>query len=169
MIVPSFSSGLREHLTQCAGDIEEINRSRHIDESLFITETTAGKLKCQTILFVNWSLPKQPTPEECFIQRIQFFLSKVFKYLVKHDKTPNVTVRSITIAMPEIFDNEDIFFEEFLNELINQIHSIKSSSFRVALLFVPDQEKLYQKFIDALGLYQNTGSTFGIFCCPTTG
>ena len=169
MIIPTFLSGFREYLIDCAGDIQEKTLSLKSDQIPFITETTAGNLKCQRILFVNWSLSMQTTKDEVFIGSLQFFLSRVFNYIVKHDKIENRKVRSIAMAMPEIFQDEQIFCEEFLDEMINQIHSTESSSFRVSLIFLPGQQKFYQKLIHVLRLYQNNEDIYGIFYCPTTG
>lgn len=169
MIIPTFLSGLREHLIDCAGDIHEKTLSSKRNQIPFITETTAGNLKCQKLLFVNWSLSMQTTKDEVLIGSLQFFLSRVFDYIIKYDKTDNGKVRSIAMAMPEIFQDEQIFCEEFLDEMINQIHSTKSSSFRVSLIFLPGQQKFYQKLIHVLRLYQNNEDMYGIFYCPITG
>ena len=169
MIIPTFLSGLREHLIDCAGDIQEKTYSSRSDYMSFITETTGGNLKCRRILFVNWSSSMQTTNDEVLIGSLQFFLSKIFKYIIKYDKPSNGKVRSIAMAMPEIFQDEQTFSEEFLEEMINQIHSTKSSAFQVSLIFLPDQEKFYQKFTHALRLYQNNEKIYGILYCPATG
>ena len=170
MIIPSFRSGLREHLIRCAGDIKETNHSHSTSQQLsFITETTPGNLRCQKILFVDWSLPQRPVRGDSLNSLIHLFVHEIFQYLFKEEKTSSGTVRSIAVAMPEITHDEQNVSEEFLDELIHQIHSIQSWSFRISLMFLPDQMKFYQTFNETLRHYHPTDRNYGIFYCPSTG
>ena len=164
MIVPSFRSGLREHLIRCAGAMTETHHSHQNSSGLsFITVTTPGNLPCQKVLFVNWSLPQQPTPMEILLPSIQFFLTQLFQYLAKQEQA------SMAMAIPELSYDEQKFSEGFLEELINQMHSLESRSFQISLIFLPNQEKLHQTFNETLRLYHQTDNHDGIFYCPSTG
>ena len=176
IILPILISGVKEHLIKSSGELFETSSStRHSDFDLpFITETNVGQLKCQKLLFVNWTFPNRLLIEqnnEYLIQSIRFFLSKIFQYSIRkqNEKNQSEFIRTIAIAMPDPSISEDILADEFIKEIIYQMNSFSSIKFHISLIFTWEQNKFYQEIYSKMQRIQSDEKYFGIFYCPSTG
>ena len=155
MIIPSTSFGLKESLIERAGEIVEKPSS-----TPFITETTGGKLNCQRILFVNWSLPTTVTNDDELSESIRFFIFESMRYVT--------TVQSVAFAMPDLCKQEEIFAEEMIEGMIEQIDSMKSSKLKVSFVLSPDQQSLHQRLTHTIDRVHDGKDSLRIFYCPTS-
>ncbi|UJR07881.1 hypothetical protein I4U23_012163 [Adineta vaga] len=172
IIIPSLSSGLKEYLIERAGDLEE-QRSKHTrthhDNSMpFITETTAGRLNCKKMLFVNWSMPGKLADEDFLSESVRFFISKIIQYVLKNERRSDRQTLSIAIAMPDSCQHDQIIAEEMVDETIEQIRQTTTILLNVSFIFLADQQKLYKQFIDIVQTLQTNDRTYGNFYCPTS-
>ena len=158
-----------------AGDIVEQRTSdpdgshkRQSKSVPLITETTAGQLKCRKILFVNWSLAATPIDDDRLSESIQWFISKTIQHVVKHEQQSNSELRSISIAMPDVSQDDVIVAEETIEETINQIQSSKAFPLKISFVFSMHQKKLCKRFSTAIQAVQTNDHTSGVFCCPTS-
>ena len=151
-----MSSGLKEHLITRAGQVTVINKS----DSL-ITEISPGNLKCQKILFVDWSVPSIVIDDEQFGESIELFIFRVFQHLNRSQST----VRSIAFAVPDMCKQEEILADELVEATI---HQMKSSSFKVSFVLTSDQRNLYNHFLKSIENLQQGEENFGVFYCSMT-
>ncbi|CAF0840224.1 unnamed protein product [Adineta ricciae] len=171
-IIPSLTSGLKEHLIERAGHIEEQpskSNRRHQDESMpFITETSAGRLNCKKILFVNWSLPGKSIDEDLLCESVRTFVSHVIQYILKAERRSNRETLSIAIVMPDSIHNEQTIAEEMIDETLCHIRQVNSTLLNVSFIFLPDQQNLYKHFVKIVQPLQTDDKTCGYFYCPTS-
>jgi hypothetical protein len=119
----------------------------------FITETTGGKLNCERILFVNWSLPTTVTNDDDLSNSIRFFISQSIQYAITESQ-------SMAFAMPDVCKQEEIFAEEIIEETINQINSL---ALKVSFIVSPDQQTLHQRLLNTI-----EKDSLRSFYCPTS-
>ena len=170
-----MTSGLKEDLIARAGDIVEQrtsdpagSKNRHFKSVPFITETTAGQLKCRRILFVNWLLPAIPITDDQLSESIQSFVANSIRHVVRHEQQSNAGLRSICIAMPDVSQDDVIVAEEMIEETINQIQSSKCFPLKVSFVFSLHQQRLCRRFSTAIQAIQTNDHTWGVFYCPTS-
>ncbi|CAF0947397.1 unnamed protein product [Adineta ricciae] len=171
-IIPSLTSGLKEHLIERAGHIEEQpskSNQRHQDESMpFITETSAGRLNCNKIIFVNWSLPEKSIDEDLLCESVRAFVSHMIQYVLKAKRRSNRESLSIAIVMPDSIHNEQAIAEEMIDETLYHIQQVNSTLLNVSFIFLPHQQNLYKHFAKIIQSLQTDDKTYRDFYCPTS-
>ena len=169
------SFGFKESLIERAGEIVQqqtlIQTNSHENEITsipFITETSGGRLNCKKILFVNWSLPQIVTNEDYLSESIRLFVSTTIQYVITESQQLNLKSQSISFAVPDSCQQEQILAEEMIEETINQIDLIKSLSLKVSFVLLPEQETLHQQFLNIISTIQKDKDNFGFFYCPVS-
>ncbi|CAF3733558.1 unnamed protein product [Rotaria sordida] len=171
IVIPSVSYGLKESLIERAGEIVQQPLEKSGKNSLsFITETTAGRLCCKKILFVNWSLSAMMVPinENSLRESVRKFISKVIQYIVMGDKHSNMETQSIAFAVPDSCSDEKIVAEEMIYETQRQIQSLKSTCLKVSFILLPDQQTLHQEFLTVISTMETIDNSYGTLFYPTS-
>ena len=162
LVIPSMTSGLKAYLIERAGDIKEQHPANVSSSMPFITATSAGRLHCREVLFVNWSPPGQMVDEEALSQSVRFFISNVIQHVLNNSR------RSLAIAMPDVHHHDEILAEEMLDETVDQIRRTTSHSLHVSFIFSPNQQNLHRQFTHIVQSLQTNGTSYGNFYCPTS-
>ncbi|CAF0980483.1 unnamed protein product [Rotaria sordida] len=171
IVIPSVSYGLKESLIERAGEIVQQPLEKSGKNSLsFITETTAGRLCCKKILFVNWSLSAMMVPinGNSLRESVRKFISKVIQYIVMGDKHSNMETQSIAFAVPDSCSDEKIVAEEMIYETQRQIQSLKSTCLKVSFILLPDQQTLHQEFLTVISTMEIIDNSYGTLFYPTS-
>jgi hypothetical protein len=115
--------------------------------SIRFIEANAGKLLCKSILFSNWTPPI--ADDDNHLQKsTQTFISKAIEYAVTRLKAS-----SVTFAVPDVYDKEEILAEAMISTARHQIE--KSSILTVSFVLLSDQQILFKAFSTRLENMQN--------------
>ncbi|CAF4307292.1 unnamed protein product [Rotaria sp. Silwood2] len=131
-----------------------------------MTETTAGKLGCKRILFVNWSLPEIVTNEPSFRKSIRTFISRSIQYCLIGNQNSNSTIQSIAFAVPDSCHHERILAEEMINAAKQQIDLSNSVSLMISFVMLSDQEIFYEQFRSVIQNLQTESDGIGVLFWP---
>ncbi|CAF3903383.1 unnamed protein product [Rotaria magnacalcarata] len=178
IVIPCVSYGLKESLIERAGKIVPQPAEKNVKNSIpFITETTAGRLCCKKILFVNWSLSRMPmtTTDSALRESIRNFISNVIQYIIMRSKhSIDSGAHSIAFAVPDSCTNEKLLAEEMVFETQRQIQSTTSILLNVSFILSPDKKTLHKELssvIATMTTINNNNSNYyyyGMFFYPVS-
>ena len=149
IIIPSTSNGLRECIIEQTDlDVNSLKLDPSQQKlSIRFIEANSAKLLCKTILFSNWS-PPIADADNHLQKSTQIFISKAIQYAVTRLKAS-----SITFAVPDVYDKEEILAEAMLSAAKHQIE--KCSTLTVSFVLLSNQQILFKTFSTKLENMQN--------------
>ncbi|CAM4822251.1 unnamed protein product [Rotaria magnacalcarata] len=178
IVIPCVSYGLKESLIERAGKIVPQPAEKNVKNSIpFITETTAGRLCCKKILFVNWSLSRMPmtTTDSALRESIRNFISNVIQYIITRSKhSIDSGTHSIAFAVPDSCTNEKLLAEEMVFETQRQIQSTTSILLNVSFILSPDKKTLHKELSSVIATMTTTNNNnsnyyyYGMFFYPVS-
>ncbi|CAF1193566.1 unnamed protein product [Adineta steineri] len=169
IVIPSISYGLKDNLLERAGNIIEQRSSKHGKNSIpFIIETTAGRLPCKKILFVNWSLSTLVTidNEKYIRESVKQFMSKVIEYIITTNQHSNIETHSVAFAVLDSCTNEKLLAEAMISESVHLIQSFKGQYLKILHIFLSDQRTLHKQFLTALATVQTNNNSYATLNYP---
>ncbi|CAF3451474.1 unnamed protein product [Rotaria socialis] len=175
IVIPCVSYGLKESLIERAGKIVPQPSEKNVKNSIpFITETTAGRLCCKQILFVNWSLSRMPTTttDNALRESVRNFISNVIQYIITRSKhSTDSGAHSIAFAVPDSCTNENLLAEEMAFETQRQIQFTASILLKVSFILSPDKKTLHKEFSSVIATMKttnNNNNNYGMFFYPVS-